>query len=95
MLYTTYVRIEHRDALPAVTHVDGSARVQTVFRDDGAFWNLLCTFGERTGVPILLNTSFNVAGQPIVRTPEQAVATFLDAKLDMLVLEDLVVRSDR
>jgi carbamoyltransferase len=78
--------------MPAITHVDGSARVQTVARErNEAFWHLLRAFGERTGLPLLLNTSFNVAGQPIVRTPGEAASTFVDAGLDALVLDGLLV----
>jgi carbamoyltransferase len=94
MLFVTQVRKQYQHQLPAVTHTDGSARVQTVQRDDNPrFWELLNAFGEVAGLPILLNTSFNVRGQPIVRTPEQAVDTFLGAGLHALVLGDYVVVS--
>lgn len=77
----------------AVTHVDGSARVQTVNRDQNPrFYDLLTAFGERTGVPVLLNTSFNVAGEPIVESPDDAMRTFLRSDMDMVVLGDHVVR---
>jgi carbamoyltransferase len=80
--------------LPAVTHVDGSARVQTVSRaQNSRFYDLLTAFGRRTGVPVLLNTSFNVAGEPIVETPDDALRTFLASGMDLLVLGDQVVRS--
>jgi carbamoyltransferase len=92
MQIVAFVRDEHRGAMPAVTHVDGSARVQTVARErNGIFWSLLRAFGERTGFPLLLNTSFNVAGQPIVRTPGEAISTFLDAGLDALVMDRLLI----
>jgi carbamoyltransferase len=78
--------------LPAVTHVDGSARPQTV---DPAthprFAALLAAFGRATGCPVLLNTSFNVAGEPIVNSPADALLTFAAAGLDALVLEDFVI----
>ena len=81
-----------RSDLPACTHVDGSARVQTVTRDDHpAFHALLSAFGRRTGVPVLLNTSFNQAGEPIVRTPSEALRCFLRAGLDSLVIERCLV----
>ena len=80
--------------LPACTHVDGSARVQTVARDTHpALWTLLDAFGNLTGCPVLLNTSFNRAGEPVVRTPADALRCAAAAGLDLLVLEDCVVRS--
>ena len=92
MLMVTQVRPEFRDMLPAITHVDGSARVQTVSRENyPRLWELLHAFEEISGLPILLNTSFNVKGQPIVCTPAEAIDTFLLAKLDLLVVGDFVV----
>lgn len=79
------VRDGARNLIPAVTHADGTGRVQTVARDaNPLYWELLQAFGAKTGVPILLNTSFNVKGEPIVNTPEDAVACFLKADLDLL-----------
>lgn len=87
MLFTTRTRAHHRLHLGAVTHVDGSARVQVVSRDGNPrMWALLNAFKARTGMPVLLNTSFNLRGQPIVRTPEIAVDTFLRGGLDYLVI---------
>jgi carbamoyltransferase len=78
--------------LPAITHVDGSARLQTVnSRQNPRFAALLSRFEERTGCPILLNTSFNVKGEPIVCTPEDALLCFARSKIDVLVLEDFVI----
>ena len=78
--------------LPAVTHVDGTARVQTVDRDaNPRFALLLEAFETRTGCPILLNTSFNVRGEPIVCTPVDALLCFIHSDLDCLVLEDLLL----
>jgi carbamoyltransferase len=92
MLYVTPVRPAYRERLPAITHVDGSARVQTVFEEHSPrLWRLLKDFEQLTGLPILLNTSFNVKGQPIVCTPQEALDTFLQAKLDTLVIGDFVV----
>ncbi|CAA9290372.1 MAG: Nodulation protein nolO [uncultured Corynebacteriales bacterium] len=92
MLFTADVR--EPAALPAVTHVDGSARVQTVDRAvDPRFHALLTAFGRRTGFPVLLNTSFNMRGEPIVATPADALACFVRSRLDVLVLGDLVVRA--
>ena len=92
MLYVTQVRKAFHDKLPAITHVDGSARVQTVFRTQRPrFWQLISKVGEITGVPMVLNTSFNVRGQPIVCSPKEAIETFLSAGLDMLVIGDTVL----
>jgi carbamoyltransferase len=93
MLLAFAARDRAREEVPGVVHVDGSARVQTVGRDDGhpAFRRLLEAFSARTGVPIVLNTSFNVRGEPIVRTPEEALACFDRTGMDLLVLGDRVV----
>ncbi|MFE1748949.1 carbamoyltransferase [Streptomyces anandii] len=78
--------------LPAITHVDRSARVQTVTEEDnGRFYRLIRAFEERTDCPIVLNTSFNLRGEPIVRTPEDALLCFLRSSIDCLVLEDFVI----
>jgi carbamoyltransferase len=87
------VRLEHRSTLPATTHVDGSARVQTVSRTDNAdFHALLRALGRRTGREIVLNTSFNVKGQPIVNTPAEAIETYLGTGIEALFLEDALIR---
>ncbi|MDE3066462.1 MAG: carbamoyltransferase [Verrucomicrobiota bacterium] len=92
MLYVTQVLPAYRKALPAVTHVDGSARVQTVSeRDNPRLWKLLKAFERVTGLPLVLNTSFNVKGEPIVCTPREAVNTFRNARLDALILGDYLV----
>lgn len=80
------VRQDKRSVIPAVTHVDGTARVQTVNRDDlPLYWRLIHEFSAETGIPVVLNTSFNVKGQPIVNTPAEAAQTFLATDLDALV----------
>jgi carbamoyltransferase len=77
--------------LPAITHVDRSARLQTVDSESSPrFAALLARFAERTGCPILLNTSFNMRGEPIVCTPEEALACFARSNIDALVLEDFI-----
>jgi carbamoyltransferase len=77
-----------RRVLPAITHIDGSARVQTVAAEDNPLYHdLIAEFGRRTGVPVLLNTSFNIRGQPIVCTPQDAVDTFLATDIDYLVMD--------
>ena len=90
MLLTYPVRPEKRDLIPAPTHVDGTGRLQTVRRDQNErYYDLIRAFEDRTGVPVLLNTSFN-ENEPICCTPEQAVDTFVRTKMDLLVLGDLV-----
>ncbi len=86
MLKVFPVRQSKRGIIPAVTHVDGTGRVQTVSRNaHPLFWELLTVFGEKTGVPILLNTSFN-EHEPIVCTPEEALECYLKTKMDVLVI---------
>jgi carbamoyltransferase len=81
-----------RSDIPAVTHVDYSARVQTVDRArHGRFYTLLKAFERRTGCPVLINTSFNVRGEPIVCTPEQAYRCFMATNMDALVIERTVL----
>ena len=77
---------------PAVVHFDGSARIQTVERGDNEpFWKLISAFARRTGVPVVLNTSFNVRGAPIVCSPQDAIRCFLSTNIDLLALESYVV----
>lgn len=77
----------HRSTIPAVTHVDMSARVQTVSQEaNPAFHRLLTAFKAETGCPVLVNTSFNVRGEPIVRSPEEAYRCFMRTRIDVLVL---------
>ena len=79
--------------LPAVTHVDKTARIQTVSFDlNEKFYSLLCTFYKQTGCPVLLNTSFNVMGEPIVCTPMDALKTFMNSGIDLLVINNYIVR---
>ena len=80
------------DAIPAVTHVDGSARPQAVYQDcNPAYWRLIDAFRDETGVPVVLNTSFNVKGEPITDSPSDAIRCFFSTGIDFLVLEDCVV----
>lgn len=91
MTFVCRVRDDRRARIPAVTHVDGTARIQTVSRrHNPRYWSLLDEFRTLTGVPVLLNTSFNVKGEPIVCTPDDAVRCFLETDLDYLVLGDTI-----
>ncbi|MFA5137965.1 MAG: carbamoyltransferase [Elusimicrobiota bacterium] len=92
MLLAARVRAEKRAVIPAVTHVDGTARVQTVSaKANPAFRRLIEEFDKLTGVPMLLNTSFNLSDEPIVCSPRDALDSFQRSRMDCLVLEDLVV----
>jgi carbamoyltransferase len=78
--------------IPAVTHVDGSARLQTVTRDtQPEFYDLLAAFDQITGCPVLINTSFNVRGEPIVCSPEDAYLCFMRTEMDVLVLGNQIL----
>ena len=92
MLIAKHVRPEWRDRIPAVVHVDGTARVQTVHaQTNPLLYRLLKEFDALTGVPVLINTSFNVKGEPIVETPPDAVVCFLTTGIDNLILHDRLV----
>ncbi|MEB8431497.1 carbamoyltransferase [Cocleimonas sp. KMM 6892] len=81
-----------RSQIPAVTHVDYSARVQTVHPETNPrFYHLLDAFEEKTGCPVLVNTSFNVRGEPIVNTPEDAYRCFMRTEMDYLVMENILI----
>jgi carbamoyltransferase len=92
MLYVVDVREEKRDVIPAVTHVDGTGRIQTVRKEENLrYYRLIETFGKATGVPVVLNTSFNLKGEPIVNTPGEAFSTFRKSGMDVLVLGNHVI----
>ncbi len=92
MVLTAQVRPEKRSVIPSVTHVDGSARPQTVERDASPlYWRLIYEFGQRTGVPVVMNTSFNLRGEPIVCSPTDAIRTFFSSGMDALVIGNFVV----
>lgn len=87
------VKKDKRQLLGAVTHIDGTARIQTVSRHtNGRFWMLIRAFGKRTGVPVLLNTSFNNHAEPIVDSAEDAIICFLTTGLNYLVIGDYLVK---
>ncbi|MEP6782108.1 MAG: carbamoyltransferase C-terminal domain-containing protein [Acidobacteriota bacterium] len=92
MIQVYPVQPDKRDVIPAVTHVDGSGRLQSVSRESNAlYWNLIRAFQSRTGVPVLLNTSFN-ENEPIVERPEQALDCFLRTDMDALVMGPHLLR---
>ena len=87
MLYTS--KVKKPELLPAITHVDGSCRHQTVsLKQNFAFYNLLDSFEKITKIPILLNTSLNVGGKPIVNKPEQALDFFKKSDMDAICIGD-------
>ena len=91
MLHAFNVKTDKKEIIPAVTHVDGTARPQTVNKETNPlYWRLIKEFEKNTGVPVVLNTSLNVQ-EPIVCTPEEAVDCFLRTETDYLVLGNLLV----
>ncbi len=93
MSLTVRTKPEARARIPAVVHVDGTARLQTLARDDEPLFRaLIDAFAQRTGLPLVLNTSLNMRGQPLAESATDALALFLDSALDLLVLEDRAVR---
>jgi carbamoyltransferase len=92
MILTAQVRPEKRKVIPSVTHVDGSARPQTVEKEiNPLFWRLIDEFGKRTGVPVVMNTSFNLRGEAIVHTPTDALRSFFSSGMDALVIGSFLV----
>jgi carbamoyltransferase len=92
MLFVPNVVESQRSCIPAVTHVDGTGRLQTVSKDFNAhFYSLIQGFHAKTGIPVLLNTSFNVANEPMVETPEDAIRCFLGTGIDALLLGDYLL----
>jgi carbamoyltransferase len=92
MLFVYDVRPDKADRIPAVRHVDGTARIQTVRREHNPlYYDVLKAFERRTGVPVLINTSFNTRGKPIVCAPRDAVECFWTSPLDALVMGSFLV----
>ncbi len=92
MLMAAYVKPGMGDVVPAITHADNTARVQTVTRDvNERYYDLIKAFDKRTGVGLVLDTSFNVAGEPIVETPEDAIRCFMSTDIDVLCLDRFVL----
>jgi carbamoyltransferase len=92
MLYVVPVKEDKKEKLPAITHVDGTGRLQTVFKDQSPrYYSLIERFGQATGTPVILNTSFNLRGEPIVTTPANAFNTFSQSEMDALVLDNFIV----
>lgn len=95
MLFVYDVKADKADRIPAVKHVDGTARIQTINRDQHpSYYNLLKAFKEKTGVPVLVNTSFNTLGKPIVCTPRDAVECFWSSPFDALVMGRFLIEKN-
>ena len=93
MTFTLHVLPDKKDPIMGVVHVDGTARLQTVSKEDQPFYyELIHRFYELTGVPVLLNTSFNLAGEPIVCSPYDALRTFFTCGMDALIMEKYLVQ---
>ena len=93
MLKVCYVRPEKRAALPAITHVDGTARLQTVHKDVNPLYHrLISELGQRNGIPVVLNTSFNVMGEPIVESPLDAIRCFYSTGIDALIVGNYLLK---
>jgi len=96
MLFVYEVLPDKAEIIPAVRHVDGTARIQTINRRQNAlYYDLLKAFQVRTGVPVLVNTSFNTRGEPIVCTPRDAVECFWTSPLDALVIGPFLLEKGR
>ncbi len=96
MLLAKRVRPDWVDKIPAIVHVDGTARVQTVRREHNErLYLLLAEFEKITGIPVLLNTSFNIRGEPIVETPADAMKCFLSTGIDYLAMHDMLIAKSR
>ena len=93
MTFVVDVKEDAKGLLPAITHVDGTARVHTVERGtDQLYWKLLDEFEKIKGVPVVLNTSFNIMGEPIVNTPREALRCFYATGMDALIMGHFVVK---
>ena len=90
-------KCKNASKIPSAVHIDGTARIQTLNKENGKIYELLYTYNENTGhngngIPVIINTSFNIAGEPIVETPEDAIKCFLGTAIDVLVLENFIIR---
>ncbi len=93
MLLAAPVKKEKRELVPSIVHIDGTCRIQSVTRTvNGRYYELVEEFEKLTGVPMLLNTSYNLAGDPIIETPNDALKCFLATEMDYLVIEDYIIQ---
>jgi carbamoyltransferase len=95
MRYVVSVKPGQEEVVPAITHVDGSARLQTVHEAESPlYYRLIHRVGEATGTPVIMTTSFNLKGEPIVTTPAEAFSTFMRSGMDGLVLGNCIVAKE-
>lgn len=94
MLLVPPVKAEMRDVIPAVVHVDGTGRLQSIDAANATYKRLIDRFNQITGVPVVVNTSFNIRGEPTVMTPDDALNCFFFTGLDTLVLGDYVLEKE-
>ena len=95
MLFVANVRPDKR-TIPAVTHVDASARLQTISRSQNPlYYYLISEFDRQSGCPVIINTSFNVRGEPIVCTPEDAWRCFMRTEMDVLVMGNYIIEKEK
>jgi carbamoyltransferase len=95
MLFVHDVAEQWRERIPAVTHVDGTARIQTIDRSQKRLYDTISRFADRTGVPVVVNTSFNTAGRPMVDSPRDALECFGSSPIDLLTMGPFIVRRGR
>lgn len=92
MQFVAAVNEKYREVLPAITHVDGTARLQTVSKTNNKeFYQLIEEFQKMSGIPMLLNTSLNIKGEPIVETPQDAIRAFENSGIDVLAIEEYII----
>lgn len=89
------VQPNKKSQLQAIIHQDDTCRIQTVSKEDGIFYDLLKEFHKKSGIPCLLNTSFNIKGEPLVETPEQAIADFKNSRMDYLVINNYLITKSK
>ena len=95
MLMVYPIRKEYQPKIPAVTHVDGSGRLQTIRRHQNAlYYDTIKEFGKFTGIPILINTSFNIRGEPIVCTPFDAYKCMMGTGIDYLIMDKFLIKHE-
>lgn len=92
MNVATIVKEDRRRDIPAVVHVDDTARPQVVTEEHQKYYGLISAFNDLTGIPVLCNTSFNSRGMPLVNTPQDAIECFLDREIDLLVIGNFVIK---
>ena len=93
MLLVTKVKNNKIKKIPSVVHIDGTCRIQTVNpKNNGVYYDLINNFYKITGVPLILNTSFNLAGEPIIETPTDAMKCFLKTKMDYLIINNILIK---